>query len=240
MVKVDKTAKPKKRIRKLLKYGLISSALLIFGVIVIGIILVIQADNAARAAQQAEQARLAADPVTVSGIYNALNKERAAAGAPALSTLPNLTTAAEQQCNDMVAHKYFDYKNPANGKESNTFIKDNAGDLYLKNYVSSLFSAMPAIQTATDSVKAAVANQATNLNSPLYNSVGWAVCESPTNPGERYIVGMLANKQEKPVAPPAPTTRYVPTPTYRSPTRCYTNYNTYGGYLDPTATTTCY
>lgn len=29
------------------------------------------------------------------------------------------------------------------------------------------------------------------------------------------------------------------TPTY-SPTHCYTQYNTYGGYLNPTASTTCY
>jgi hypothetical protein len=144
----------------------------------------------------------------------------------------------------MVANKYFEYKNPTTGKESNSYIVDNAGNLYFKNYVSTLFSAIPANQTAADAVKAAVANQAMYLNSPLYNSVGWALCESPTNPGERYIVGMLADKEERPAAPSAPVTRYVPTPTYTptytSPTKCYTNYNTYGGYLDPTATTTCY
>jgi hypothetical protein len=43
---------------------------------------------------------------------------------------------------------------------------------------------------------------------------------------------------------PAPSTSYSRsyTPSYRSysPTTCRTQYNTYGGYFDPTATTTCY
>ncbi len=243
MVKNTEQDKPKSKVKKFIKYTAVGSSLLFFVLFIAGIHFSVQAANAAEAARVAEQARLSADPVTVSGVYSAHNKERAAAGAPALATLPNLTTSAEQMCNDMVAGKYFDYKNPASGKDSNSFITDNAGDLYLKNYVSSIFSAMPSSQTATDAVKAAVANQATNLNSPLYNSVGWATCESQKNPGERYIVGMLANKQERPVAPPAPVTRYVPTPTYtptyRSPTTCHTQYRTYT-YFDPSATTTCY
>lgn len=44
-------------------------------------------------------------------------------------------------------------------------------------------------------------------------------------------------------APPQQTSNnYRPTytPTYKSPTTCNTRLNTYGGYLDPTATTTCY
>ena len=46
------------------------------------------------------------------------------------------------------------------------------------------------------------------------------------------------------VAPQQQTTNtvYRPTyaPTYTSPTHCYTQYNTYGGYFNPTANTTCY
>ena|SRR5581483_6623857 len=40
----------------------------------------------------------------------------------------------------------------------------------------------------------------------------------------------------------APQTVYVPTytPSYSPPTTCNTQYHTYGGYFDPSATTTCY
>jgi hypothetical protein len=80
----------------------------------------------------ARQAQLTADPLTTGAFFTALNKERMAAGAPALSTLQNLVSAAEQHCNDMVSANYFDFKNPVTGKDINGFIKENAGDLYFK------------------------------------------------------------------------------------------------------------
>jgi Cysteine-rich secretory protein family len=229
------------RIRKhtLLKIIVISGTVLPVLVYIVAVVAYNKELAAQKAAQQAEQARLAADLVTVSGLYNALNKERATVGASALASLTNLSTAAEQKCNDMVTSKYFDYKNPATGKESHSYITDNAGGLYIKEYGSSLFSAIPASQTAGDAVKAAISKQAEYLNNPVYNSVGWAVCQSPTNPAETYIVGMLANKQEKP-APAASAPARTYTPYIPKTTRCYTNYNTYGGYLNPTATSTCY
>lgn len=238
MAKEHKPREPYAIARKVVTFGLIATAVLVVGCIALGVVLFIRAENA----RQAEQARLAADPVTVSGVYNALNKERATVGAPALSTLTNLTTAAEQQCNDFVTAKYFDYKNPATGKESGTFIKDNVGDLYLKTYTASIFSAIPASQTATDAVNGAISKQAENLNDPVFNSVGWAACQSPTNPAETYIIGMLANKQEKPAAPAVkyvPTPTPTPTPSYTPPpidtgTTCNTYYNSFG------ASTHCY
>lgn len=41
---------------------------------------------------------------------------------------------------------------------------------------------------------------------------------------------------------PSYTRSYTPsyTPSYRSPTTCNTQYHSYGGYFDPSATTTCY
>jgi len=163
------------------------------------------------AAFAAEQARLAADPVTIPNIYNALNKSRSASGASALSSLPNLTTAAQQFCNDMVANKYFDYKNPLTGKDANGSIKDNIGNLYFKNYVASIFKASPGSQTAADAVNAAVAAQSTNISNPMYNSVGWATCQSPTALGQTYVVGMFADKEDKPVTP---VNNYYSTPRY--------------------------
>lgn len=198
-----------------------------------------QQENKENAAAEAEKARLAADPVTTSGIYTAINKERAASGAPAMASLTNLTTASEQMCADMVTHKYLDYKNPITGKEANSFIEDNVGDLYYETYVASVFTAIKGTQSATDAAKAAVNAQATTLNDPTFNSVGWSTCQFPDKPEEILIVGMLADKQEKPVAP-TPARTSSPTYQYRSPTTCHTTYNDYGGYLSPTATTRCY
>jgi hypothetical protein len=187
-----------------------------------------------------KQARLKADPITVDNLYNALNKERASTGAKALSSNDNLTTAAKQYCNDMVKYKYFDYKNPKTGKKANDFITDNMGNLYFKNYVSSIFSALTTNDTATSAIKTALKNQSTNLNNNLYNSVGWAVCQSPSTENEKYIVGTLADIEDRPLAPQKV---YVPSyyaPTYTPSTHCYTTYNDYGGYFNPTATTDCY
>ena len=231
MANEHKPREPYAIARKVVKFGLISGAVLVVGCIALVVVLFIRAENARRA----EQARLAADPITVSGVYNALNKERAAVGAPALSTLTNLTTAAEQQCNDFVAAKYFDSKNPITGKDSNSFITDNAGDLYLKTYVSNFFSAIPANQTASDAVKFAISIRAEHLNNPVYNSVGWAACQSSTNPAETYLVAMLANKQEKPAR--APTATYRPS----TPTHCNSTYHEgYGNIIKPSVTTNCY
>lgn len=194
----------------------------------------------ARLAAQ-ESARLAADPVTIPFIYNALNKERATTGAGALTSIQNLTTAAEQLCADMVTNRYFDYKNPTTGKSANDYIVDNVGDYYFKTYVASIFSALSTTETATDAVARAVSTQATNLNNPSYNSVGWTTCDSPDDANMKYIVGMFAEKAEKPVSP---ATVYVPTaprtPIYTPPTTCNTTYYDGYGYSSPTATTRCY
>jgi hypothetical protein len=88
VVKEDKKAPPKKRFKKFIKYRAIGFAVLVGGLIVLGVILDSQASNAAKAAQAAEQARLAADPVTVSGIYIAFNKERAGNKASITSLFP--------------------------------------------------------------------------------------------------------------------------------------------------------
>lgn len=218
--------------------------LLFCSALVVGAISTVNQENRIKAAAAAEQARLAADPITVPNIYTALNKARAGVGSSALGNLPNLTTAAEQYCNEMVINKYFDYKNPASGKEANTFIKDNAGSLYLRNYVASIFKAVPSRQTASDAVQAAVAAQSTNINNPVFNSVGWAICDSPIIPGEKYVVGMFADNQERPVAPvnnyySAPSYRpiYVPsTPIYKPPTSIHCTSNT----LFSTTYTNCY
>lgn len=224
----------------------------IAGIVVLCVVVVITAGiisaqkqaDAQRKAVAARQARLKADPVTVDGIYNSLNKERATTGAKPLASNDNLTAAAEQYCGDMVKYKYFDYKNPKTGKKANSFIEGHMGSYYFKTYVSSIFSAMPKTQTATDSVMEALKNQSTNLNNSLFNSVGWAVCASPTVSGEKYIVGTLADIEDRPAPPQrvyVPTPSYAPTyvPSY-SPTHCSTTYNDYGGYLSPTATTDCY
>ena len=192
------------------------------------------------AEMEAQKARLANDPISVNGIYISVNKIRSESGAPALETVSNLSNAATQYCNYMVQNDFFDYKNPVDGKDSNSFISDNMGDLYYKNWVSTIFTGNSLSETASDVAKNAVAGQATNLSNPLYNSVGWATCESPNADHQFYIVGMLAEKAEKPVATqPAYVPTYSPS-YYSSPTTCNTTYNDYGGYFSPTATTRCY
>jgi hypothetical protein len=209
--------------------------------IIMGMIATVNAAREAEKAAAQEAARLAADPVSVPFIYNALNKERATNGATALATIQNLSTAAEQFCSDMVVNKYFDYKNPATAKSANDYITDNVGDYYFKTYVASIFSASYSTETASEAVTRAVSAQATNLNNPSYNSVGWAICDSPDDANLKYIVGMFAEKAEKPVAP---TTVYVPaaprTPIYTPPTTCNTTYYDGYGYMSPSATTHCY
>jgi len=195
--------------------------------------------------QDKRLAELSADPIEVNSIYNALNKERVAVGSPGLSTLNNLVVAAETFCANMATEGYFDYTNPQTGRTSNDFIKDNIGDLYFKRYVSSIFSGDPKSSTATETVKEAIKAQSTNLNSPEYNSVGISVCDKPQgndNPTlgpSKYVVVMLANKQDPPAVQYAPAPRYS-APAYRAPTYCNTTYYDYGGYLNPTASTTCY
>jgi uncharacterized protein YkwD len=188
-----------------------------------------------------EAARLAADPITDSDIFTSVNKLRASSGAGAQSLEPNLSTAAEQKCNDMVKNNYFNYKNPKTGKQANDYIKANLGDLYVGYYVAVLMSGDSKVQTATDVVTAA-AKENTNITDPKYNVTGWAVCSPDGSNALLYVVGMNAEKKERPVAP---VTRYVPTPsytqpTYTAPTHCYTTYNDYGGYFNPTASTDCY
>lgn len=234
--------KTKKSLSKIDKIFLVLAVVIVgffIAIVIIGVINSVNAENKRKVAEAAEQARIAADPLTTNGVYTALNKERTTTGAQALSTIPNLTTASEQMCNDMVAYKYFDYKNPTTGKEANSFVKDNGGDLYLPSFVMTIFSGNFQTQTSSDIVAAAISSQATNLNNPSFDSVGWAVCQSPNDPSVKYVVGALANKEEKPAAP---TTIYRSVPTYVPPTsiRCHTTYNNYGGYLSPTATTNCY
>lgn len=219
----------------------------VFGPIVIVIAIMIIGDiNKSIAAQnklreenavlEAERARLAADPINVNGIYTSINKIRSESGAPALQTLSNLTDAANQYCNYMVVNNFFDYKNPSDGKNSNSFITDNMGDQYYKIAVSSIFKGDTETETAGDVAKKAASAQAVNINNPAYNSVGWATCRPLDKPDDIYIVGMFIEKADRPVvAQPA----YRPT-YYSSPTSCYTTYNDYGGYLSPTATTRCY
>jgi len=230
------TKKKSKKLKYVLLLVLGLPALLLI-VIVVGSI---QAANKEAEIVAVEKARLASDPVTVQLLYNALNKERTGTGASALAILPNLTTAADQFCADMVASQYFDYKNPVTGKDANSFITDNQGDLYFKQYVSAIASALPSTQTATDVIANTVTTQATNLNNPIFNSIGLSLCQSPINPSEQYVVGMFAENADKPVAP---ATVYVPAssiPSYTPPTTCNTTYNDYGGYFSPTATTHCY
>jgi hypothetical protein len=196
----------------------------------------------------AENARIAADPISVAGIFNASNKARAAAGAQALSIESNLNTAAQQKCDDMVANKYLDYKNPTTGKDSNSYIIDNKGELYITSYVSDVSYAIPKTQTATDFIteRARVAPAITDTR---YNSVGWAVCQPIEKPDQVYIVAMEATKAEK----PAPTNNYYSapatntyTPSYTPPKSCSTTYNpgvtdSSGNYLlNPSSKTTCY
>lgn len=190
------------------------------------------------AQHQARQVELDKDPINANTVYNSLNKERAAAGASALSTTLNLTIAAEQMCADMSNADYFDYKNPTSGKEANSFITDNAGDLYLKRYVSSIFRG-DLQKTAAEVVREAVAQQASNLTNPEYNSVGVAVCDSAHQGPAKLIVAMLANKQDPPAAP---AVKYVPqySPPAYSPTTCNTQYYSGFGYMGPSATTRCY
>jgi uncharacterized protein YkwD len=216
-----------------------SFTLLVVVLFVIGTVRETRAENARKAAVAAEQARLAADPITSAGVYTAVNKERVTVGTHALATVGNLTTAAGQLCSDMVTSGYFDYKNPITGKAANDFITDNTGDLYLKTFVSSIFSGQPTTQTATDIVGQAAKAQAVNINNPIFNSVGWAVCDDTKMPGNRFVVGMFADKEDKPV-PAASAAPVYRAPTYRAPTTCNTQYHTYGGYFDPSATTTCY
>ncbi len=201
--------------------------------------------EAERQIKLAEQARLSSDPIDVSYVYSALNTERSQSGAPALANLKNLEDSASQMCASMVTDKYFDYTNPATGKTANSYITDSQGELFYKSYVAAIFEGNPTSQTASDTINDAAKYQATNLLNPEYNSVGISVCdnklESEVQLTSKYVVIMLANKQEKPVAP---AVRYVPAPSYTaprvSPTYCNTTFHSYGGYLDPTASTYCY
>lgn len=239
-----KSVAKRKRRDRWIAFGVLGS---FFGAIAIIITVgIVQANVEASRQEQASRARqaeLQADPLTIAGLYNALNKERSETGSPALSTVANLSVAAQQICDDMATSKYFDYTNPTSGKKSNDFISDNIGDLYYKTYVASISTAIQANTTATESVKSTITSQAENLNNPSFNSVGWGICQSPNNPDEKYIVAALADVQDK---PQAPQTVYVPTytaptytPAYRSPTTCNTTYHDYT-YLNDTATTTCY
>lgn len=216
---------------------------IVLGCVIILIIasVVSSAQESAKVAELArvEQARLSADPLTVSSVYNALNKERATTGASALASLSNLTNAADQYCQDMTASNYFDYKNPVSEKNSNSFITDNVGDLYFKHYVTSIFTASTSTETATDAVSRAITTQATNLNNPTLNSVGWSICQSPNDSNQKYIVGAFAEKADKPVAPTRVYTPVASPSLYSSPTNCTTTYNN-GFGTSPTATTRCY
>lgn len=192
----------------------------------------------------AEAARLAADPISSNGIYTAINTLRSKSGAQALANLKELSTAAQQGCEDMASGGYFDYKNPSSGKDQNSRIVDNKGDLYLKSYVSSIAYGDSSLQTSTDVAKKILESQATNINNSVYNSVGWAVC-IPTKKAPQqtsgtavYIVGMLAEKAEKPVVPVnnyvAP--KYTP-PAISLPKTEYTNcYQDLAGHLQCTTT----
>lgn len=160
--------------------------------------------------QVEEQARIAADPITASGIYTAVNTLRSKAGSPALANINELTTAAQQTCDDMATAGYFDYKNPTTGKEANSRIVDNKGNRYFKTYVSSISYASAVSGTATEAAKTLITNQATNINNPVFNSVGWVVCTPTTKAAlvpekSVYIVGMLAQEEQK----PAPVNNYV-------------------------------
>ncbi|HVX58192.1 MAG TPA: CAP domain-containing protein [Candidatus Saccharimonadales bacterium] len=171
ILKAEKAKAVSAKNKKIKKLHIVLALVALYGVVVI--IAAIGSYNqtnreksATQAKTAAEQARLAADPVNINGIYNALNKERSSTGAPALSTVSNLVTAAQQYCRNMVNDGYFDYKDPKTGKSANDFISANAGNLYLKTYVASIFSVDPKADTSTDAVNLAVKNQATNLNNP--------------------------------------------------------------------------
>lgn len=208
------------------------SCLIALGLVLVGLIAnsVYQSDKAAKKAQERKE-ELSSDPITSQAIFTAINKSRSSSGVSALGTLNELTKAAQQKCSDMSKAKYFEYKNPKTGKDANSYITDNQGELYFKYYVSSIFKATTS-ETATEAVEKAMADQAQNLGDPKYNSVGWAVCSTEED-NVRYIVGMLAEDAEKPAAP---VNNYYQTPSYTPPVTCYsTSYS-----FSNTTTTTCY
>jgi len=198
------------------------------------IVLLVQQSNKNAEATRARQAVLQQDPINVNNVYAAINKLRTSNGAPALSNLQNLQTAASQYCSVMVQDGFFAYKNPKTGKDSNSYISDNAGGLYFKHWVSSIAtgnSAMTATELMTDVGKA----QSTNLYDPSYNSVGWAVCDNPTLKNY-YVVGMFAEKADKPAQPVINNYNSYSNPYIPKSTTCTSYYST----LLKQTTTTCY
>jgi len=240
-----KKKKKKNKLTKADKFIIISSIVVTIMIaipIIIGIVAAIAETSREDAAKKVRAAQIAADPVTVSGMYNALNKERSSVGSSALASNNNLNIAADRFCNDMVTAKYFGYKNPSSGKSSLDFITENSGGQYYKTYVSSIMSTTDGQYTASELVQDAIKNQATNLNNPNFNSVGWSICQSPNNPSEKYIVATLAQIAERPVVNTQPRSNYNSTPTpSRLPVRAppTTCYSTYSDILN-SVTTNCY
>ena len=251
---MNKKKKKKSKLTKADKFIIISSVVItsIIAIpILIGIIAVIIDVRHEDAAKKMRASQIAADPVTKSGLYNALNKERVSVGSSALASHPNLDIAAEQFCNDMMTSKYFDYASPSTGRRSSNFILENRGGLYYRTYVSSIMKTIEGQNTANEVIQDAIKNQATNLNNPNFNSIGWSICQSPMNQSERYIVATLAEIKDRPTVPsstastPATTntTRTV-SPNFTQPklpeipktTTCTTNYSLMSIDI---ATTTC-
>lgn len=177
----------------------------------------------------AEQARIAADPITAAGLFNASNKARASAGAQALVNEANLTNAAQQKCDDMAANNYFEYKNPTTGKDSNSYIMDNKGDLYITHYISDIGIVKPSTETATDYISKR-AKTAPAITDTRYNAVGWAVCQPKDKPDLMYIVAMEVTKEQKPATA---TNNYyqAPAQTQKTNTKCPSRTSSYQAIL---------
>ncbi len=195
------------------------------------------ADERLAAQAEAENNRISADPINVNRLYIVLNMERAKVGARALSTVDNLTSAAQQKCDDMVSGSYFALKNPVTGKTANSYVDDNTGSLYFKSVSSILMQGSTTTMTASQVIQNAIKEQAANLYDPKFNSVGWATCDTSGTSQLAFVVGMLADMEDKPVSK-----TYAPTyvPTYTPPVKCYTSYNPgYDNIINPSSTTQC-
>lgn len=172
-----------------------------------------------RKKEQQLQAKIAADPITLAGIYNAVNKLRADKGASAQTLEPNLTNAAQQKCDDMVNNNYYANDNPTTGKKINSYVIDNKGNLYI-GYYGGFMLVGKKDQTATEA--AIVGSQSlTTLTDPKYNLIGWAICQPRViTDGTKIIVGMYAEKKEKPssntIIQQTPTRTYIPRTTHCS------------------------
>lgn len=241
---MNKPKKEKPKNKKVLVTVIVITLLLVVSSIALVVSNSIKSENRKQAAIKAEKARLAADPITPTGLFIAANKARAAAGAQAMASQDFLTKAAQQQCDDMVTYKYVAYKNPTTGKESNSYITDNKGDVYITTYISDLATALPVTQTATDFITQR-AKEAPAITDTKYNIVGWAVCRPPETINQLYVVAMEATKAEKPAN--TATNNYYSAPAASTSKRCYTTYNpgvtNYGGsgyLINPSSSTTCY